>query len=263
MFKIYGMIHLPPLPGSPRYQGNMDQIMKRAVADAEKLVRGGVDGFIIENYGDSPFYVRPSTETINAMKEIVCFIRDKYPMNEIGVNVLRNAGMEALKIATECNADFIRVNAYLEPVWAPEGLLLPLAARLQRLRVEASSSVKIFADINVKHSKPILTFIDVLENIVSRGHPDALIITGKATGKRTEPMKVYLAKKHAGEIPVFVGSGVNPYNIGSYVSIADGVIVGTYFKRDGKIYNPVDENRVRYFVDRTRKIAERIKGFRY
>ncbi len=263
MFKIYGMIHLLPLPGSPRYRGNREQILERAMADAEKLVGGGVDGFIVENYGDSPFHIRPSIETINAMKDIVCFLRDRYPGIEIGVNVLRNAGLDALRIATECHTDFIRVNAYIEPVWAPEGLLLPIAASLQRLRAKVSAKVKIYADINVKHGKPILSYIDVLENAISRGHPDAIIITGKATGKKTDPLKVYLAKKYAGKIQVIIGSGVNPYNIGSYVSIADGVIVGTYFKKESKIHNPIDGDRVRYFVNRTRKIIERIKRFQH
>ncbi len=259
MFKIYGMVHLLPLPGSPFYNGDRDTVLRHALSDADKLVRGGVNGFIVENYGDSPFAIRPSWETIDFMKEIVCVLREKYPEIEIGVNVLRNAGIDALNIAAECKADFIRVNAYIEPVWAPEGLLYPIAHQLLRLRNKVSPGVKIYVDINVKHSKPILSFIGALENARIRGHPDAIIVTGHATGKKTDPLKVFLAKKYMKNIPVIVGSGVTVDNIGSYISIADGVIVGTYLKKDGIVYNPVDEKRVRTLVNRAKKLLIRLE----
>ncbi len=259
MFKIYGMVHLLPLPGSPLYNGERDTILRHALSDADKLVGGGVNGFIVENYGDSPFAIRPSRESIDFMKEIVCMLREKYPEIEIGVNVLRNAGIDALKIAAECKADLIRVNAYIEPVWAPEGLLFPIAHPLIRLRNKVSPSVKIYVDINVKHSKPILSFIDALENARARGHPDAIIVTGHATGKKTDPLKVFLAKKYMKNIPVIVGSGVTVDNIGSYISIADGVIVGTYLKKYGIVYNPVDEKKVRTLVNRAKKLLMRLE----
>ncbi len=259
MFKIYGMVHLLPLPGSPLYNGDRDTILRHALYDADKLVRGGVDGFIVENYGDAPFAIRPSQESIDFMKEIVCMLREKYPEIEIGVNVLRNAGIDALKIAAECKADFIRVNAFIEPVWAPEGLLFPVACPLLRKRSRLSPSVKVYVDINVKHSKPILPFIDALENARARGHPDAVIVTGHATGEKTDPLKVFLAKKYVRNIPVIVGSGVTVDNIGSYISIADGIIVGTYLKKDGIIYNPVDEKKVRALVSRAKKLLVRLE----
>ncbi len=259
MFKIYGMVHLLPLPGSPLYSGNRDTILRRGLSDADKLVRGGVDGFIVENYGDSPFAIRPPQESIDFMKEIVCMLREKYPEIEIGVNVLRNAGIDALKIAAECKADFIRVNTFIEPVWAPEGLLFPIAHPLLRIRNKVSPSVRIYVDINVKHSKPILSFIDALENARTRGHPDAIIVTGHATGKKTDPLKVFLAKKYVKNIPVIVGSGVTVDNIGSYISIADGIIVGTYLKKDGIIYNPVDEKKVETLVNKAKKLLVRLE----
>ena len=49
---ILGMIHLPPLPGSPNYCGNMTAVMDHAFRDAETLASNGITAMIIENLGD-------------------------------------------------------------------------------------------------------------------------------------------------------------------------------------------------------------------
>ncbi|HUW96198.1 MAG TPA: BtpA/SgcQ family protein, partial [Anaerolineae bacterium] len=40
---VIGMVHLLPLPGSPRWAGEMARVLKRAVADAQSLEGGGID----------------------------------------------------------------------------------------------------------------------------------------------------------------------------------------------------------------------------
>ena len=40
-------------------------------------------------------------------------------------------------------------------------------------------------------------------------------------------------------IPVIAGSGVNDTNIKEQLNIADGAIIGSGFKVDGKIENPI------------------------
>ena len=61
---IIGMVHLPPLPGSPRWDGSMSGVVAWALADARALVEGGVDALLVENFGDAPFTpgrVEPAT----------------------------------------------------------------------------------------------------------------------------------------------------------------------------------------------------------
>ena len=89
------MVHLLPLPGAPGYAGSMQQILERAAADAQALARGGVDGIIIENYGDVPFY--PETvppETVSAMTRVVAYVRTIIDL-PIGVNVLRPCTLQS------------------------------------------------------------------------------------------------------------------------------------------------------------------------
>ncbi|PYN10649.1 MAG: phosphorybosylanthranilate isomerase, partial [Candidatus Rokuibacteriota bacterium] len=52
---LIGMVHLPPLPGSPRWDGSMARVIATALADARALVEGGIDALLVENFGDAPF----------------------------------------------------------------------------------------------------------------------------------------------------------------------------------------------------------------
>ncbi|MYG91819.1 MAG: hypothetical protein F4196_02825, partial [Acidimicrobiia bacterium] len=47
---IIGVIHLPPLPGAPRYDGQPVEVIYAAgVADAVAMSDAGIDGIIVEN----------------------------------------------------------------------------------------------------------------------------------------------------------------------------------------------------------------------
>ena len=52
---VYGVIHLKSLPGSSGNSLDLDQIIDLAQDDLNSLLSGGVDGVIIENFGDTPF----------------------------------------------------------------------------------------------------------------------------------------------------------------------------------------------------------------
>ena len=53
---VIGMLHLPPLPGAPLAQLGLQKIRAGLLRDAEVLIRGGVHGLMMENFGDVPFY---------------------------------------------------------------------------------------------------------------------------------------------------------------------------------------------------------------
>ena len=52
---VYGVVHLQSLPGSPSNRISLDEIIDLAQEDVNNLIFGGVDGIIIENFGDTPF----------------------------------------------------------------------------------------------------------------------------------------------------------------------------------------------------------------
>ena len=75
---LIGVVHLQPLPGSPRYRRSMREICAAAVVDAQAYEEGGAQGLMIENFGDLPFTrgaVAP--ETVAAMTVAAESIRAK------------------------------------------------------------------------------------------------------------------------------------------------------------------------------------------
>lgn len=246
---VIGVIHLPPLPGSPAYNGTkLQDIIKRALNDAEKYVENSVDAIIIENYCDAPFSVRVTEpETLASLAIISWEIKKRYRI-PIGLNILRNSGVEATAIACILGLDFIRVNSLVEHVLAPEGVLSPIARDLFKKKSCLRCNLKIFADINVKHGVPLYPLETAIRETEERGKADAIIVTGERTGEAPDPPIVYYVKK-VSKKPVIIGSGVNVENVKLYFRLTDGFIVGTYFKKQGVAANPVDPNRVKKFMD--------------
>ena len=139
---LIGDIHLPPLPGTPRYRGeSMASIVDQALRDAEAFEKGGMDGIIIENHGDIPF-LKPDEigpEIIAAMSAITARIVDAAGV-PIGVNLLANAAIGALAIAKAGGARFIRVNQWVNAYIANEGLVEGESARALRFRKQIDVS---------------------------------------------------------------------------------------------------------------------------
>jgi membrane complex biogenesis BtpA family protein len=249
---IIGMLHLPALPGSPLYGGSMSSIRELLLSDAKKLADGGVHGLMMENFGDTPFFPgRVPAETIAHMTALASEVKRAVPQLPLGINVLRNDGLSALAIAHAVQSDYIRVNVLCAARLADQGILHGIAHDLLRLRSQlGAQSIRIFADVDVKHSAPLAVrpIADEVDDTIDRGLADALVVSGAGTGKPTDPSKLRDVKQAAGKTPVFLGSGVSPQTIGNLWSQADGFIVGTYFKIDGNPLNAVDAARVKDFM---------------
>lgn len=234
------VIHLKPLPGAPLHE-NFDDVLESALRDARAIEEGGADAVIVENYGDRPFLKSAGKETVACMSVIAWEIKKTTDLG-IGINVLRNDAFSALAIAKAVKADFIRVNQLFFPSVAPEGFLIPEAGELMRYKKSISCNAMVFADISVKHAVHFASLDDYFIN-AERSLADAFIITGKATGMEPAIEDLKLARKHL-RAPILVGSGINEDNARRLAEHCDGVIVGSYIKKRGKI----DAERVRKIV---------------
>jgi membrane complex biogenesis BtpA family protein len=248
---IVGVVHLPPLLGSPGPTSPLSNIRARALADARALIDNGIDGIIIENYGDAPFFPdRVEAPTVATMAIIINELRDRHPEIPIGVNVLRNDAKSALAIATVTNAVFIRINVHTGAMLTDQGVLQGKAHETVRYRSVLRSDVKIFADVAVKHAVPLgqINLASIAQDTYYRGLADALIVTGAGTGESTDLKQLKIVKDAVPQSKAFVGSGVTVNNLVETLQCADGVIVGTSIKRDGVTTNEVDPNRVRAMI---------------
>jgi membrane complex biogenesis BtpA family protein len=250
---VIGVIHSLPLPGSPGYDGRpMAEIVDFAVAEAERYRAGGVDGLIVENHGDIPFskpeHLGP--ETAAGMAVMTDAVRRASGL-AIGVNVLANGAIQALAVAKAAGASFIRVNQWANAYVANEGFVEGPAAAATRYRAWLQArEVKIFADVHVKHGAHAITgdrSIPELARDVEFFDADVAIATGQRTGD-SATMEELSTIAGGTALPVAVGSGVTPDNVGDILTVADAVIVASYLKQDGVWWNPVDPDRLRTFM---------------
>lgn len=257
---VIGMVHLWPMPGAPGYTGyGMQTIIDHALRDAETLVAGGVNGLIVENMWDLPYYVgtdvRPEAMTAQAVAaaEVV----KNFPL-PVGINVIHNGGVVCLSIAVAARARFIRVCILTGArLWDTGELDHGCAADLVRKRKELyAEDIHVFADVDKKHSVsfPGLDLATHIEWCEFYG-ADALIVTGRMTGSAPDVEKVREAKRLAHR-PILLGSGGSIENIAAFLQYADGVIVGSSLKKDGVMEGPVDLDRVRRFMDVVRGVRE-------
>lgn len=244
---LIGVIHLPPLPGSPTSGPSIHHIQEHAVHDAKALVEGGVDGIIVENFGDAPFVsCEVEHATVAYMTRVAIAIRTAAPNVELGINVLRNDASASLAIAAATDASFIRVNVHTGTMVTDQGVITGKARQtlLERRRYQLKTNIA--ADVHVKHANPLgdASFIQSARDTATRGHANAIIVTGSGTGEPVDPKDLQTLRDAIPKTPIWIGSGLNPNNLSDYVGLFDAAIVGTYLHKNGDISSPIDVNRV-------------------
>lgn len=258
--QLIGVVHAQALPGSPGFaaleasatrEGRtaLEHLQSLAASDARALVAGGCDALIVENFGDAPFFkdAVPS-ETIAALALVVDAVqRSVKRALPIGVNVLRNDVRAALGICAATGANFVRVNVHVGAAVTDQGLVEGRAAETLRERARLCGTVGIWADVHVKHATPLgrETIEQSALDTRERGLADALIVSGVGTGKAPDASRVTAVRNALPRAPIYLGSGVTVENARELLEDADGAIVGTALKRDGRVELPVDVARVR------------------
>lgn len=248
---LIGMVHVAPLPGSPRWAGAMDRVIAGAVTDARALADGGIDALLVENHGDAPFTAgRVEPATVAALAVVAAEIRRALPDRPLGINVLKNDARAALAVACAVGGVFVRVNVHAGAVVADQGIVQSDAYHTLRDRRLLGADVALWADVGGKHAAPLapVGLEAHARDLVHRGLADALVVSGPATGEATPLGDVKRVRGAVPGVPLLVGSGVTPDTAPELLDVADGLIVGTWLKRDGDVRHAVDAARVRALV---------------
>ncbi len=255
------MIHVAALPGTPRSDLPLSEIVKQAANEAKLLIDAGFDGLIIENMHDAPYLRREvGPEIVSAMTAIGAAVRDAMPKDKpLGVQILAGANRAALAVAQAIDAQFIRVEGFVFASVADEGLLDeadagPLLRYRKLIGADGVGGIRIFADIKKKHTSHAITAdLDVSETAKAAEFfgADGVIVTGIATGQAIRINDLGTARV-ATTLPLLVGSGVTPESVKDLFAYADGLIVGSWYKRDGLWSNPPDAKRAKEIVNAVR-----------
>ncbi|HZM21221.1 MAG TPA: BtpA/SgcQ family protein [Anaerolineales bacterium] len=248
---LAAMIAVLPLPGSPLYDGDDRKVMDQALSDLEVYKKAGVDSIIFENDHDLPYIQPPLDEKgIALMTKIVKAARERFD-DPIGIQMLEAANITSLEIAAEADLDYIRVEAFVFAHVGGSGIINGSAGKILRRRKELQAEhIKVFADVKKKQGSHSLTIdLDIKDEIMQAEFfmVDGVIVTSQFTGMNPDKNDLIKAKS-ATKLPVLIGSGMTAENIPEYLSLADGFIVGSYFRRGGKFLEKLEPERLNTFM---------------
>ncbi|HXQ35449.1 MAG TPA: BtpA/SgcQ family protein [Anaerolineales bacterium] len=248
---LAAMIAVLPLPGSPLYNGDDRRVMDQALADLDVYKKAGVDSILFENDHDLP-YIQPPLDKkgVALMTKIVRAARERFD-GTIGIQMLEAANITSLEIAAEADLDYIRVEAFVFAHVGGSGIINGSAGNILRRRKELQAEhIKVFADVKKKHGSHSLTIdLDIKDEIMQAEFflADGVIVTSQFTGINPDKNDLIKAKS-ATKLPVLIGSGMAAENIQEYLPFADGFIVGSYFRRDGKFLEKLEPERLHKFM---------------
>jgi membrane complex biogenesis BtpA family protein len=249
------MAHLPPLPGTPLYDdaGGVDAIVESVRLDVEHLTAAGFDAIMFCNEGDRPYELTATFEGVATMARVVSELapRDR----PFGVDYLWDANA-ALAVAVATGASFIRevtTGVYESDMglWAPD-----VAKLLRRRRELAAEHVAVFMNITPEFASSVGSrdIATTARSVSVSSLADAILVSGPMAGAEPSIDAVRAAKAGCGDTPVFANTGVKSTNVAEFLTVADGVIVGSDLKVDGGTWNAVDPARAERFMAEVRRI---------
>ncbi len=247
------MIHLMALPGTPKFNNNINEIIDSALQELETYSKANIDAFAIENMHDIPYLKNDVGHEVSSIMSIIAHEIKRQSSKPCGIQVLSSANKAAIAIAKNTGLDFIRAEGFVFGHVADEGYIDANAGELLRYRKAIDAEhIAVYTDIKKKHSSHALTAdVDIVETAKTAAYflSDGLIVTGTSTGVEADNNEIKAIKK-ACTIPVFVGSGVTIDNVEHYLSSADALIVGSYFKKDGYWANALDTDKIARFMEK-------------
>jgi membrane complex biogenesis BtpA family protein len=173
-------------------------------------------------------------------------VRREVPGLRLGINVLRNDVEAALAIAAVVGGACVRVNVHTGARVTDQGLVEGEAATtLRSRRALGADAIAIWADVDVKHAAPLAArpIEDEAKDQFLRGMADALLVTGKGTGASVDLADLARVRAALPDAPILVASGTRESELSRLAEHADGVIVGSALRADGKAGGPIDRAR--------------------
>lgn len=247
---VIAMLHLQAMPGDPYYdkEKGMKWVVEKAKEDLDALQEGGVDAVMFSNEYSLPYLTKVKTETVASMARVIGELK-RYISIPYGVNVLWDPHA-SLDLAVAVDAKFIR--EIFTGVYASDfGLWNTNCGEVVRHQHEiGAENVKLLFNIVPEAAKYLAdrNLKEIAKSTVFNCRPDALCVSGLTAGSPTDMSLLKEVKDEVPETVVLANTGCRKETIEDLLKIADGAVVATTFKYEGKFENQVDINRVREFM---------------
>ena len=252
---IIAMLHMQPMPGDPYFDKakGMKWVIEKAREDLDALQEGGVDAIMFSNEYSLPYLTDVKKETVAAMARVIGELQPEIRI-PYGVNVLWDP-KASLDLAAATDAKFIReiftgVYASDFGIWDTN-----CGETVRHQRAIGAENVKLLFNI-VPEAAAYLAARDIKQiakSTVFNCRPDALCVSGLTAGSATDEGILDEVKKTVPDTVVLANTGCRIDTIEKLLQIADGAVIGTTFKYDGKFENQVDRTRVKAFMDVVKK----------
>ena len=255
---IIGMIHVQALPGTPKHQFSLEEIIAMAVAEAKVYQDAGVHAIMIENMHDLPYIKNPVPyEVVASMTAVAAAVVNTVDI-PIGIQILAGGNEAALAVAKATGLSFIRAEGFVFGHLGDEGYMDACAGPLLRYRKTiGAQDIMVFTDIKKKHSSHAITKdISLAETVTAAEFflSDGIVLTGRHTALPVS-IEDLQAVCEIINVPLILGSGVNNENLKSFYLLADAFIIGSHFKKAGKWGLELDSNRIEDFMRTWRSLS--------
>jgi membrane complex biogenesis BtpA family protein len=248
---VIGMVHMYALPGAPAFSGDLNDVIDRAVQDANTLAEGGVDALLVENFHDYPFYpVTIEPETVAAAAVVAREVRRQTEL-PIGINILRNSWKASLGIAAAVDAQFIRLNILTDASVTDQGIINSEAHLVARYKKHIGGEhILTLADLLTKHARPLVErpVPVIAADMLHRGGADAIILAGDDTSMPPSLDRLRQIKDAIADAPIILGSGMTAKHAATYAEVADGAVFGYGSKPNADMDLPASGEMTREFV---------------
>lgn len=253
---VIAMCHFQALPGDRDYdeKKGVEWILESARADLHALQDGGVDAIMFSNERSMPWMTRVEPVGPMTMAYVIGQLRDEIKI-PYGINVIWDP-TASIDLAVATKAQFVReifTGAYASDfgLWAPN-----CGEIVRHQRAVCGQDVRLFFNITPEAAVYLggRDLAEVARSTVFNARPDALCISGMTAGMETPLADLKTVRDVIDEVPIFANTGVRLENVEEQFKYADGAITGTTFKRDGYIWNEVDQKRVSAFMEKVRSI---------
>lgn len=248
---VIGCVHLTALPGTPHYDGTVSfrEQVERARREIIALQDAGFDALVFANEGDRPYLSQVGPEVVAAYTRIVSQTLEVVEI-PYGCGVLVDP-YAAISIAKAIDATFIR--GYISGVYADMcGLTVYEPGKIARFKknIDADNvNVYCYCAAHGGTSLDTRSQADVADTAFSVLDPAGVLVTGQRAGLAPELREVEEIKNRFSDKPVMIASGITSENVKEALKVSDGMVVGTYVKQDGILWNEVDPERAKRFID--------------
>lgn len=208
-------------------------VLELAKKEIEIYLKHGIHPLIENYYGD-----------VEDCEAVLAWMRKEHSNAVYGVNILGDY-REAFRLAKRYGASFIQIDSIC-------GHLTPeadgqYAQRLSELRLDVD--VVLLGGVRFKY-QAVRSGRSLNEDLrLGAGRCDAIVCTGEGTGIPTPFGKMAEFRSVLNDYPIIVGAGVTLETVRDTFDIADGAIVGSWFKEGHRDSGDVKEEYVKQLVD--------------